>query len=50
MKKMIPLSFFGLAVAFIFSISVFAQEKTEVTIEVKKDGKVVKDQENNLKL
>ena len=43
MKKRIPLSIFTLAAAFIFSTSLFAQEKTEITIQVKKDGKVVKD-------
>ena len=43
MKKRIPLSIFSLAAAFIFSTSLFAQEKTEITIQVKKDGKVVKD-------
>lgn len=43
MKKRIPLSIFSLAAVFIFSTSLFAQEKTEITIQVKKDGKVVKD-------
>ncbi len=35
--------FIGLTVAFLFSLSMVAQEKTEVTIKVKKDGKVVQD-------
>ena len=33
----------SLAAAFLFSAGLFAQEKTEVTVQVKKDGKVVKD-------
>ncbi len=32
-----------LAAAFFLSISLFAQGKTEITIQVKKDGKVVQD-------
>ncbi|MCK5134723.1 MAG: hypothetical protein KAR19_02965 [Bacteroidales bacterium] len=42
MKKTIPFSVLTLAAAFIFSSSLFAQE-TEITIQVKKDGKVVQD-------
>ncbi|MEN8227444.1 MAG: hypothetical protein ABFS38_04760 [Bacteroidota bacterium] len=43
MKKQIPFSIYSLVAAFIFSTSLFAQEKTEITIKVKEDGKVVKD-------
>jgi hypothetical protein len=43
MKKSIPLSIMSLVAAFIFSAGLMAQEKTEVIIQVKKDGKVVKD-------
>ena len=35
--------FIGLTVAFLFSLSMVAQDKTEVTIKVKKDGKVIQD-------
>ncbi len=43
MKKWNPISFFGITIAIVFSSGMFAQEKTEVTLLVKKDGKVVKD-------
>ena len=43
MKKWIPLACFGAAAVFIFSINLYSQEKTEVAIQVKKDGKIVKD-------
>jgi hypothetical protein len=46
MKKVIRtsiLSILTLAVLMIFSAGLYAQEKTEVTIQVKKDGKVIQD-------
>lgn len=43
MKNRIPLSLISLVAAMIFSVSLVAQETTEVTVQVKKDGKVVKD-------
>ena len=43
MKKRNSLLFIGLAAAFIFSVSMFAQETTEVTVQIKKDGKMIKD-------
>ena len=43
MKNRIPLLFASLSLMFVFGISIMAQEKTEVTVKVKKDGKVVKD-------
>ncbi len=43
MKKLILHSILSLAAAFILSFSLVAQEKTEITIQVKKDGKVVQD-------
>lgn len=43
MKKRNSFSLISLAAVLIFSMSMFAQEKTEVTVLVKKDGKVVKD-------
>jgi hypothetical protein len=42
MRKKIPYMM-SLVAAFIFSASLMAQEKTEVSVQVKKDGKVVKD-------
>ena len=43
MKKQIPISILSLVAALLFSTSLMAQETTEVTIKVTKDGKVVKD-------
>ena len=43
MKKLMLHSILCLAAAFFLSISLFAQGKTEITIQVKKDGKVVQD-------
>ena len=43
MKNRIPLLFASLLLMFVFGLSLMAQEKTEVTVQVKKDGKVVKD-------
>lgn len=43
MSKKIRVSVMGLMAAFILSAGLMAQEKTEVSIQVKKDGKVVKD-------
>jgi hypothetical protein len=43
MRIKIPYTMMSLVAAFIFSASLVAQEKTEVSIQVKKDGKVVKD-------
>ena len=43
MKNRIPLIFASLSLMFVFGMSLMAQEKTEVTVQVKKDGKVVKD-------
>ncbi|TFH27525.1 MAG: hypothetical protein E4H10_03565 [Bacteroidia bacterium] len=43
MRKRIPYTIMSLVAAFIFSAGLAAQEKTEVSIQVKKDGKVVKD-------
>ncbi|MCK4746665.1 MAG: hypothetical protein KAT15_06510 [Bacteroidales bacterium] len=43
MKKLVPYSILCLTAAFLFSTTLLAQEKTEVTIKVTKDGKVVKD-------
>jgi len=43
MKKRIPLLFVSLSITFLFAVSLIAQEKTELTVQVKKDGKVVKD-------
>ena len=43
MKNRIPLLFASLSLMFVFGMSLMAQEKTEVTVQVKKDGKVVKD-------
>jgi len=43
MRNRIPLLFASLSLMFVFGMSLMAQEKTEVTIQVKKDGKVVKD-------
>jgi archaellin len=43
MKKYIPIQIMTLLAAFVFSAGLIAQEKTEVSIQVKKDGKVVKD-------
>lgn len=43
MKNRIPLLFASLSLMFVFGMSLMAQEKTEVTVKVKKNGKVVKD-------
>ena len=43
MKKRIPISTLSLVAALLFSTSLMAQETTEVTVKVTKDGKVVKD-------
>jgi len=43
MKKRSALFIASLAMTFVFGISLLAQETTEITIQVKKDGKVVKD-------
>lgn len=43
MKKLILHSILSLSAAFILSCGLVAQEKTEITIQVKKDGKVVQD-------
>lgn len=43
MKNRISLIFASLSIAFVFGMSLMAQEKTEVTVQVKKEGKVVKD-------
>lgn len=43
MKKIVPLSILCLAAFFILSVNLTAQETTEITVQVKKDGKVVKD-------
>lgn len=43
MRIKIPYAIMSLVAAFIFSAGLIAQEKTEVSIQVKTDGKVVKD-------
>jgi hypothetical protein len=43
MRKGIAWSMMSLVAAFVFSASLMAQEKTEVSIQVKKDGKVLRD-------
>jgi len=43
MKKILPISILLIAATFILSSSLIAQEKTEITIKVKKDGKLVQD-------
>jgi len=43
MKKKLHLSIWALAASIIFSAGVLAQEKTEVSVLIKKDGKIVKD-------
>ena len=43
MKKSNPYSIMTLAAALLFTSGLFAQVTTEVTVKVKKDGKVVKD-------
>jgi len=43
MSKKIAYTMMSLAAAFILSAGLLAQEKTELSIQVKKDGKVVKD-------
>lgn len=43
MKNRIPIFLASLSLTFVFGMSLMAQEKTEVTVQVKKDGKVVKD-------
>jgi len=43
MKNRIPKIFASLSLTFLFAIGMMAQDKTEVTVMVKKDGKVVKD-------
>ena len=41
MKKRIPLLLASLALTFVFGLSLLAQETTEITVKVKKDGQVV---------
>jgi len=43
MKKKVRISIISLAIASVFSMGLIAQEKTEITLQVKKDGKVVQD-------
>jgi hypothetical protein len=43
MKKRIPLLLTSLSLTFVFGLSLLAQETTEITVKVKKDGQVVKD-------
>ncbi len=43
MKNRIPLYIASLSFTFVFGMSLMAQEKTEVSVQVKKDGKVLKD-------
>jgi len=43
MKQGIAWSIMSLVLAFVFSASLMAQEKTEVSIQVKRDGKVLRD-------
>ena len=43
MKKQLHLSIWVLALSMIFSFGVLAQEKAEVSVQVKKDGKIVMD-------
>ena len=43
MNKIIQLSTICLAALFILSFSLNAQEQTEITVQIKKDGKLVKD-------
>jgi len=43
MKNQNPISFLGLALAFVFSTSLIAQDKTEVSVQIKKEGKVIMD-------
>jgi len=43
MKKLNPISFLGLALAFVFSTSLIAQDKTEVSVQIKKEGRVIMD-------
>jgi len=43
MKKRMPLLIFSLAASVLFSAGIVAQEQTEGTIQIKKDGKVIQD-------
>jgi hypothetical protein len=43
MKRIVPPALLALASAFFLPATLHAQEQTEVTIQIKKDGKVVKD-------
>ncbi len=43
MKRSVRPLFIGLASSFFLTAGIFAQEKTEVTVQIKKDGKIVKD-------
>ena len=43
MKNRIPYFILGISAIFLFSMTLSAQEKTEVMVKVTKDGKVVKD-------
>ena len=43
MKKRIPLLLTSLSLTFVFGFTLLAQETTEISVKVKKDGKVVKD-------
>jgi len=43
MKKNIPIWILSVAASLILSTGLLAQEKTEVTVKIKKDGKVVTD-------
>ena len=43
MKKNIPIWILSIAASFILSTGLLAQEQTEVTVKIKKDGKVVTD-------
>ena len=43
MKKLNPISFLVLALTLVFSTSLFAQEKTEVSVKIKKEGRVIMD-------
>jgi hypothetical protein len=43
MKKQIPLWAFCLTALFLFSFNLMAQEQTEVSVRIKKDGRVIRD-------
>ena len=43
MKKKISIFLTSLSLTIIFGMGLMAQEKTEVTVQIKKDGKVLKD-------